>query len=62
MQFPEGFPSLGRCEQRELASGPAAVGRGEFTSAVQDAADPGQVRVHREPGAAGLLVKPADQR
>jgi hypothetical protein len=62
MQFPEGLESLGRRAQRELTARPAAVWPRDLPPAVEDAADPGQVWVHREPGPAGLLVTPADQR
>ena len=48
--------------ERELAAGPAAAGRGLLAAGVQDAADPRDRGVHREPGTARLLVTPADQR
>ena len=62
VQLLEGRLALGRGAQRQLAAGTAAVRRGELAPAVQDAADPGLFGVHRQPGPAGLLVKPADQR
>ena len=62
VQLLESLLPLGRGAQREFAAGTAAVRRGELAPAVQDAADPGLFGVHRQPGPAGLLVKPADQR
>jgi hypothetical protein len=61
-QLLEGPVAVRGGEERELAAGPARLGRGLLAAGVQDAADPRDAGVHREPGAAGLLVTPADQR
>ena len=58
VQLGQGARTLGGRAQRQVAAGPAAAGRGELAPAVQDAADPGHVRVHRQPGAAGSSSRP----
>src|SRR3984957_20184280 len=62
MHRPEGLLALGGGAERELAGGAAGVGRGLLAAGVQDAGDPRDLRVDRQPGAAGLFVTPADQR
>ena len=59
---PEGGLALGGGAERELAAGAAGAGRGLRAAGVQDAGDARDLRVDRQPGAAGLLVTPADQR
>ncbi len=54
--------ALGGGAERELAARAAGAGRGLRTAGVQDAGDARDLRVDRQPGAAGLLVTPADQR
>jgi hypothetical protein len=49
-------------EAEGFAAGTATVRRGELPPAVQDAPDPGLSGMYRQPGPAGLLVEPADQR
>jgi hypothetical protein len=62
VQVSEGLLALGRGAERELAAGVAGLRRGLRAAAVQDAGDPRDLRVDRQPGAAGLLVTPAHQR
>ena len=62
MQVLEGMASLGGGAERKLAAGVAGLRRGLLAAGVQDAGDPRDLRVDRQPGAAGLLVTPAHQR
>jgi len=54
--------ALGGGAERELAAGAAGIGRGLLAAGVQDGRDPRDLRVDRQPRAAGLLVTPAHQR
>ena len=62
MQVFEGLLALGGGAEREFAARVAGLRRGLRTAGVQDAGDPRDLRVDRQPGAAGLLVTPAHQR
>jgi hypothetical protein len=61
-QLAQGLMAVDRRAQRELAPGTAGAGRGLRAAGVQDAGDPRDVRVQRQPGAARLLVQAAGQR
>jgi hypothetical protein len=62
VQVLEGMTPLGGGAERELATGVTGLRRGLLAAGVQDAGDPRDLRVDRQPGAAGLLVTPAHQR
>jgi hypothetical protein len=62
VQVLEGVAPLGGGAEGELAAGVAGLRRGLLAAGVQDAGDPRDLRVDRQPGAAGLLVTPAHQR
>ena len=62
MQVVEGLVAFGGGAERELAAGVAGLRRSLLAAGVQDAGDPRDLRVDRQPGAASLLVTPAHQR
>jgi hypothetical protein len=62
VQVVEGLLALGGGAEREVAAGTAALRRGLRAAAVKNAGDPRDLRVDRQPCAAGLLVTPAHQR
>ena len=62
MQVFERLLALGAGAERELAAGVAGLRRGLRAAGVQNAGDPRDLRVDRQPRAAGLLVTPAHQR
>jgi hypothetical protein len=62
VQVVEGLLALGGGAERELAAGAAGLRRGLRTAAVKNAGDPRDLRVDRQPRAAGLLITPAHQR
>jgi hypothetical protein len=62
VQVFEDLLALGGGAERELAAGVAGLRRGLRAAGVQDAGDPRDLRVDRQPRAAGLVVTPAHQR
>ena len=62
MQVVEGLLARGGGAERELAARVAGLRRGLRAVRVQDAGDPRDLRVDRQPGATRLLVTPAHQR
>jgi hypothetical protein len=62
VQVFEDLLALGGGAERELAAGVAGLWRGLRAAGVQDAGDPRDLRVDRQPRAAGLVVTPAHQR
>jgi hypothetical protein len=62
VQVFEGLLAFRGGAERELAAGVAGLRRGLRAAAVKDASHPRDLRVDRQPRAAGLLVTPAHQR
>jgi hypothetical protein len=62
VQVFEHLVALGGGAERKLAAGVTGLRWGLRAAGVQDAGDPRDLRVDRQPRAAGLLVAPAHQR
>ena len=62
MQVFEHLVALGGGAERELAARVAGLRRGLRAAGVQDAGDPRDLRVDRQPRAAGLVVTSAYQQ
>jgi hypothetical protein len=62
VQVFEDLLALGGGAERELTAGVAGLRRGLRAAGIQDAGDPRDLRVDRQPRAAGLVVTSAYQQ